>query len=234
MKRLQWTVLALAGVLCSASVSVAADATNSGITGDYVEARSAEVYAGPCVANSEVNLVGDQATLSWRIREGKWEGVPLDGLGVVAVVKAKATIGDPFSNPYPAKAVLIVDERATAEQRQALESFARAKGGRLLENVVAVESRPISLEERQHGSVVLTAGELVRIETRSMKQGDHLCGNEDVCYLPMTKLAHSMPVYTLVDEFNGKGLGVNWKISGKSSAFIGSFNYELPGGSLGR
>ena len=67
-----------------------------------------------------------------------------------------------------------------------------------------------------------------------MKEGDHLCGNEDVCFLPMTKLAHSMPVYTLVDEFNGKGLGVNWKISGKSSAFIGSFNYELPERSLGR
>jgi len=234
MKRTGLITLGFASILVCVGNVRAADISNAKISGDYVEARSAEVYAGPCVANSEVNLVGDQATLSWRIREGTWEGVPLDGLGVVAVVKAKATIGDPFSNPYPAKAVLIVDERATAEQRRALESFARAKGGRLLENVVAVESRPISFEERQHGSVALTAGELVRIETRSMKPGDHLCGNEDLCYLPMTKLAHSMPVYTLVDEFNGKGLGVNWKISGKSSAFIGSFNYELPERSLGR
>lgn len=225
MRRLGWTVLGFLCALSLAGVSQAADQPSASITGEYVETRSAEVFAGPCVANSEVNLVGDQATLSWRIREGKWDGAPLDGLGVVAVVKARATIGDPFSNPYPAKAVLIVDQRATAEQRQALESFARAKGGRLLENVVAVESRPISLEERQHGSVTLTAGELVRIETRSMKEGDHLCGNEDVCYLPMTKLAHSMPVYTLVDQFNGKGLGVNWKISNKSSAFIGRFNY---------
>ena len=151
--------------------------------------------------------------------------MPLDGLGVVAVVKARATIGDPYSNPYPARAVLVVDERATAEQRRALESFARAKAGRLLENIVAVETAPVALEERQHGSVTLTAGDLVRIETRTMKEGDHLCGNEEVCYLPMTKLAHSMPVFTLRDEFNGKGLGVNWKISGKSSAYVGSFRY---------
>ena len=51
-----------------------------------------------------------------------------------------------------------------------------------------------------------------------MKEGDHLCGNEDVCYLPTAQFDHSMPVFTLRDEFNGKGLGVTWKISGKSSA----------------
>ena len=223
MKRFGWTV---GGFLCAVSLAgVVQAADQSTVTGDYVETRSAEVYAGPCLANSEVNLAGDQATLSWRVREGSWDGVPLDGLGVVAVVKARATIGDPYSNPYPAKAVLIVDARATAEQRRALESLARAKGGRLLENIVAVETAPISLEERRHGSVALTVGDLVRIETRPMKEGDHLCGNEDICYLPMAKLDHSMPVFTLRDEFNGKGLGVTWKISGKSSAYVGSFRY---------
>lgn len=223
MKRMGWAVV---GFLCAGSLAgVLPAADQPSIAGDYVETRSAEVFAGPCLANSEVNLAGDQATLSWRVREGSWGGVPLDGLGVVAVVKARATIGDPYSNPYPARAVLIVDERATAEQRRALESFARAKGGRLLENVVAVEIAPVALEERQHGSVTLAAGDLVRIETRAMKEGDHLCGNEDVCYLPMTKLAHSMPVFTLRDEFNGKGLGVNWKIRGKSSAYVGSFRF---------
>ena len=175
--------------------------------------------------NSEVNLVGDQAILAWRINKGSWEGVPLDGLGVVAVVKARATIGDPYANPYPAKAVLIVEERATAEQRQALRSLVQAKAGRHLENIVAVEAAPVLLQERQHGSVTLTAGDLVRIETRSMKEGDHLCGNEELCYLPLSKLAHSMPVFTLVDQFSGKGLGVTWKLADKSSAFVGSFEY---------
>lgn len=218
-----WASLLLA--FSVAQLCLAADRFEGQIAGDYLEARSAEVYAGPCLMNSEANLAGDQAILSWRIREGSWDGVRLAGLGVVAVVKAQATIGDPYANPYPAKAVLIVDERATAEQSRALQSFARAQGGRLLENIVAVEKAPISFEERQHGSVTLAAGDIVRVETRPMKEGDHLCGNEELCYLPLTKLAHSMPVFTLVDQFRGRGLGVTWRLADKSSAFVGSFQY---------
>lgn len=217
-------------LLCFCLVSfpgfvLGADVAAATISGDYLETRSAEVYAGPCVSNSEVNLAGNQAILSWRINQGSWEGVALDGLGVIAVVKAKSTIGDPYGNPYPAKAVLIVDERATPEQRRALEDFARAKAGRLLENVVSVEASPIHFEERAHGSVVLAAGDIVRIETRSMTDQDHLCGNEELCYLPITKLVHAMPVFTLLSQFTGAGLDVKWRLADKSSAFVGSFSY---------
>ena len=33
------------------------------IAGDYVETRSADVWTGPCFANAEVGLAGDQAKL---------------------------------------------------------------------------------------------------------------------------------------------------------------------------
>jgi len=216
----------LASVLVAGSVALAnaADVKN-GLSGNYVETRSAEVFAGPCMANSEENLVGDQAILAWHISQGSWEGVALDGLGVAAAVKASGTIGAPDSNPYPAKAVLLVDERATPAQRRALESMARTKAGRLLEDVVAVQTAAIHFEERAHGSVLFTAGDQVRVETRTMQAGDHLCGNEDLCYLPLTKLAHSMPVFTLMERFTGNGLGATWSISGKSSSFVGNFQY---------
>ncbi|MBI3933799.1 MAG: DUF1326 domain-containing protein [Acidobacteria bacterium] len=223
MKTLVGTLWISAWLLGSGVSALAADLKNAAITGSYVETRSAEVFAGPCMANSEVNLVGDQAILAWHIAEGSWQGVPLGGMGVAAAVKASGTIGAPDSNPYPAKAVLLVDERATPEQRQALESFARARAGRLLDEVVSVIAAPISYEEREHGAVLFTAGEIVRVETRNMQAGDHLCGNEGLCYLPLTKLSHSMPVYTLMERFTGKGLGVTWSISGKTSSFVGSF-----------
>src|ERR1044072_9805820 len=90
------------------------------VSGDYIETRSADVWTGPCVANGEVNLAGDQAIMAWRVNKGEWNGVALDGLSVVGVVKAGATLGDQYNNPYPAKAVLIVDQNATAEQQKAL------------------------------------------------------------------------------------------------------------------
>ncbi len=199
------------------------------ISGDYVETRSANVYTGPCVANAESGLTGDQAILAWRIRKGSWQGVKLDGLGVVGVTKAKATLGDPYGNPYPAKSVLIVDVRANPRQRAALEAFAQTMAPELLRNVVTVETAPIHLalgKGEAHGSAELQAGNLARIKARPIGAKDHLCGNEHVYYPPLTQLSHAMPAYTINDEFKGRGLGVNWKINGKTNAFVGHFSYD--------
>src|SRR6266568_4671645 len=83
------------------AVVLAVVPAKAAIQGDYVEVRSADVYTGPCFANSEVDLEGKQAILTWKIRNGSWNGVNLDGLSVVAVVQANATLGDRFHNPYP-------------------------------------------------------------------------------------------------------------------------------------
>lgn len=196
------------------------------ITGDYVEVRSADVYTGPCFANSEVGLAGRQAILAWKIRRGSWRGTSLDGLSVVAVLNANATLGDPYHNPYPAYAVLIVAQQATAAQRKALVEFAKAMGGKLLEHVVRVDIAPIQMnigQGREHGQVELAAGDLASISTRSLCAGDHLCGNEEVYYPPLTRIAHAMPAYTREDSFHGQGLGVVWERRGARSAFIGTF-----------
>jgi hypothetical protein len=98
------------------------------IRGDYIETRSADVYTGQCFANGEVNLVGNEAILAWHVESGSWNGVPLDGLTVAAAVEARATLGDPYANPYPAKSVLIVDEEANSQQQAALVAFAHQMG----------------------------------------------------------------------------------------------------------
>src|ERR1700747_2313203 len=102
------------------------------IRGDYIETRSADVYTGQCFANGEVNLAGKEAILAWHVQNGSWDGVALDGLTIAAAVRARATLGDPYGNPYPAEAVLLVDEQANPQQSAALVSFARHMGGGLL------------------------------------------------------------------------------------------------------
>lgn len=198
------------------------------ISGDYMETRSADIYTGPCVANGEVGLIGDQAILGWQVRQGSWGGVPLDGLGVVGVVKAGATLGDIYSNPYPAKAVMIVDEKASPAQREALIGFAKEMAGELFRDVISVEVAPITMEishERGHYSkAALHAGNLAGIETRSIGEKDHLCGNEVTFYPPLTKMDHAMPAVAELDQFRGKALGVSWTLNGKRSAFVGTFS----------
>ena len=195
------------------------------IRGDYLETRSADVYTGQCFANGEVNLVGNEAILAWHIKSGSWNGVALDDLSVAAAVKAKATLGDPYANPYPAQAVLIIDDQATDSQRAALQAFAQHMGGELLKNVERVVVAPVALEvsQQNHGAALLRAGEFATVQTRSIGDKDHLCGNEVTFYPPLTELAHSMPAVALTDNYRGPGLGVSWDLHGKRSAFVGTF-----------
>jgi len=207
--------------------AMALPAAAAEIRGDYLETRSADVWTGPCFANGETGLVGREAILAWRVDKGAWQGVSLDGLSVVGVVKASATLGDPFASPYPARAVMIVDEKATADQRAALVAFAQEMGGGILDTVVRTEVAPIAMnvsrgEHEARGT--LQAGDLAQIETRAVSAKDKHCGNEDVYYPPLTSTTGALPAVAVVDQWSGEGLGVSWTTHDKRNAFVASFS----------
>lgn len=194
------------------------------IRGDYLEARTADVYTGPCFANGEVNLTGKKAVMAWKVRKGSWQGVDVDGLSVVAVVKARATLGDPYTNPYPARSVLVIDEKATNDQRKALVSFARSMGGELLDDVLGVHTAPIETNfNGKPGFASVKAGDIVELRTRALTHDDHICGNEFVFYPPLTEVSNATPAYTLAHAFRGGDLNSTWSCPLKRSAFVAEF-----------
>ena len=195
------------------------------IRGDYIEPRSADVYTGQCFANGEVNLVGKEAILAWHVQSGNWDGVALDGLTIAAAVRAKATLGDPYANPYPAQSVLLVDEQATPQQSAALVSFAQHMGGELLKNVEQTISAPMEMivNHERHGVALLRAGQFATVQTRSLGDKDHVCGNEVTFYPPLTQVSHSMPAVAVTDSYRGPSLGESWDTHGRRSAFVGTF-----------
>jgi hypothetical protein len=215
----------LIAVVFVALISVAAQAQQ--IHGEYVETRNADIYTGHCFANSEVGLMGDQAIVAWRISKGEWNGVRLDGLHVVGVTKAADTLGSLYTNPFPARAVLILDERANDQQRTALQAFAQEMGGRMFENVVRTETAPIKLDMEYHGehpmAARVEAGKFATISTRPIGEGDKICGHEEPYYPPLTPTAHTMPAVAELDQFKGAGLNTVWSLAGKRSAFVGNF-----------
>ena len=171
MRKSSWR--AVAGILFLAWPALAV----ASIRGNYIETRSADVYTGPCFANGEMGIAGQEATLVWQIDKGDFNGVDLDGLSVVSVVKASATLGDPFAQPLPARAVMIVDRQASPEQKAGLVAFARAMGGDLMENVVRTETAPIRIElhHDQEGHIeraIVQVSDLVRIEIRTTDDSD--------------------------------------------------------------
>lgn len=218
-------VLAALALVAGGAPSLGRDLPqDTSIVGDYMEARTSDVYVGPCFANSEVNLAGQEAVMAWKVREGSWQGVALEGLSVVAVVRANATLGDPHADPTPAQAVVVVDAKASREQRTALVELARAEAGALLDAVVAVETAPIAFDVGHHGAAALHAGEIAALTTRSLHEDDKICGYEELYYGPLTDIDHAHPGYTLTHEWKGPGLGTTWKSPHKRSAFVGEFS----------
>ncbi|HMB53933.1 MAG TPA: DUF1326 domain-containing protein [Thermoanaerobaculia bacterium] len=194
------------------------------VTGDYVEARTSDVWTGPCFANGEVNLVGQEAILAWRVKAGSWQGVPLDGLSVAAVVTASATLGDPYADPLPARSLLLVDAAADAAQRRALADFAREMAGELLSDVVSVEAAPISFAV-DGDAVRLTAGDVAELRTRALNHHDRHCGNEILYYPPLIEgVVGARAAATVVHAYRGGELGRTWSSPGKRSVYVGTFS----------
>jgi hypothetical protein len=219
------TFLALA---LASSFALAGSLPKAAIQGTYVEARNADVYTGPCYANSETSLTGDLAVMGWKVDKGQFNGVDISGLGVVGVLKASATLGDVINTPYPVQSVIIVDKKANARQREALVEFAKRMGGDLFQNVRQIDVQPISLEMENNNlhsvRAKLTAGDVAAVHTRPINDGDHHCSNEEVWYQPLTKVDHYMAGVTIAHEYKGKALNTTWSSPLKRSAFVASFH----------
>jgi hypothetical protein len=229
------SITALCGILVLAGSSVAGAA---GIRGDYIEARTADVFTGPCFSNAEVFIYGSQAVMAWRVTEGSFNGVDLSGLGVAAAVQGTTTFSE--DDPDRARAILIVDEKADSQQRDALVALAKSLAGRRLSHVVAVKAARISLKVEAHAmagtgehpeahgmphapAASFWAPGLASIVTRPLDDRDHACGNEVVAYEPLSRGASVLPAYTLGHHFKGQGLNSTWDDPNCRSSFVGRF-----------
>ncbi len=198
------------------------------ISGSYMEARTCQVYTGPCFANAEVNLTGKDALMAWNIKEGKKGGVDISGLSVVMVVAASDTFAfEGVNDPKSMKSAILVDEKASNEQREALVAFAKEHSGRAGKYVVRVDSSPITMSlDTGSLSGKLQAGKSVKLITRTAKKGDCICMNEVAYYPPLTRVTNFAAGVATEGEFTGKGLGTNWSVPQSRSAYMGTFAFE--------
>ena len=209
------------------------------VKGDYVEARTADVYTGPCFSNAEVFITGDHAVMAWKITEGTFEGENLSGLSIAAAIKGTNTFSKDVAKG--ARSVLIVDQSATAGQKKALIALAKALGGERLSNIEEIQSARINLtvEEMDEPATKSSPHQgmpkaprasvwvpgIAKILTRPLDEEDHACGNEVVEYAPLSKGVTAVPAYTLSHHFQGKQLGTTWNDPNCRSSFVGHFAY---------
>jgi Protein of unknown function (DUF1326) len=229
----------IGAVFCVSFLAFSASvASAAGIRGDYVEARTADVFTGPCFSNAEVFIYGNHAVMAWKVTEGSWKGIDLSGLCVAAAVNGTTTFSE--DKPEKATAVLIVDAKASDSQREALVEMAKSLGGARLSQIASVTAAKMSLKLEDH---TMSASEpahethgmprsprasfwaagLARIVTRPLDERDHACGNEVIAYPPLSHSVTAQPAFTLGHAFEGQGLNNRWDDPNCRSSFVGHF-----------
>jgi hypothetical protein len=186
------------------------------------------VYTGPCFANGQAGLTGEDAIMAWSIDRGSYEGVDLAGLKVVIVTNASDTLGfggTLVTYPDPIRSVIIVDEKATSRQREALVQFATVNGKHAGE-IVKVVTAPIEMSLDHFAAIgKLKAGSYAKITTRRLNHGDCVCSNEETFYPPLNDVKNAVPAFTVAGNYSGPGLGTRWSNDGSRSAYLASFSY---------
>ncbi len=212
---------------CFALASVPLLAANP-IRGKYVEARTCQVYTGPCFANGEVGSAGKNAIMTWMIDRGSYDGVDLSGQAAAVIVKASHTLGfNGFDDADTTKAVVVVDASANDRQQAALKSFVLDQTGIDEDDVAALQKADIEMQfDVDEVTASVNVGDVARLETRKARPGDCICSNESAYYPPLTQLLGCVPGVTVEGDVSARPLGTRWSIPDSRTAYLGLFSVD--------
>ena len=199
------------------------------IQGHYMEARTCQVYTGPCFANGEMGMAGKDAVMAWKIQQGSQDGIDLSGLNVAVVVRASHTLGHQgFANALAVRSMIVVDESADDEQRAALLQFVKSQAVAATLDIAAIEAAAINMDlDIVELTGRLTVGDLVTLNTRQARPGDCICSNESAFYPPLAHLEGFVPGVTIDGEVRARSLGTRWSIPDSRTAYLGTFSTSI-------
>ena len=217
MKRFAFAAAVM--IVATCALVFTSQAENVSLRGDYVEVRTASVFAGACHYNGEVVTTGRDAMMAWNVTSGKWQGVDLTGVRAMAIVTADANLSD---DKAPRSSELIIDAQASDAQSKAMIAALKAKYATALGNVVTVRSAPISFE--RNGRSYMVKADDATIDVEAMPN-DLCCKMPNlVWYSPLVGLENRKVGYTVRAGYSGKAISTPWSRSGENSAFYGSFS----------
>jgi len=206
-------------IVAVSALAFSSQAENVSLHGDYVEVRTASVFAGACHYNGEVVTTGRDAMMAWNVTSGKWQGVDLSGVRALAIVSSDQNLGEANA---ARQSEIIVDANASRTQALALINALKEKYAASLGNVVEVRSAPIKFERNGRTYAVLTNEAAINVEAMP---NDLCCKMPNlVWYSPLVGLENRKVGYTSKALYSGKVVGEPWSRSGENSAFYGTFS----------
>jgi hypothetical protein len=214
-----WIVM-LVAIVCVGAVAFSSQADNTTVRGDYVEVRTASVFAGACHYNGEVTTTGRDALMAWKVTSGKWNGVDLTGVRALAVISSE----DNLSNAQaPRRAELIIDKAATHDQAVAMLEALKSRYADSLGQIISVRTAPINFKHEGKTYEVSSAEAAINVEAMP---NDLCCRMPNlIWYSPLVSLGQRKVGYTVKALYSGHAVSDNWERAGENSAFYGSFAF---------
>lgn len=222
MRRFWFIALALAMLASlSGTATLNSQAETASVRGEYVEVRTASVFAGACHYNGELTTAGRDALLAWNVKSGLWQGVDLTGVQAVAIVSAGENLADKNA---ARQAEIIIGENASEAQSRAMLEALKGKYAKSLGKIISVRRGPLSFEHNSKAYSV-KADSFASINIEAMP--DDLCCKmpQLVWYSPLVPLENRKVGYTTKALYEGGNVGEPWQRSGENSAFYGTFAF---------
>ena len=218
MKR--FLIVALVLGFCAGAVALTSSAEITTVKGDYVEVRTASVFAGACHFNGEVTTAGREAIMAWNFTSGSYKGTDLSGLRAIAVVSSEENLDNANT---ARRAEIVLDASASHDQKVAMLEALKAKYAGTLGEIVSVRSAPITFKHEGKAYEVASAEAAINVEAMP---NDLCCRQPNlVWYNPLVPLSQRKVGYTLKAVYSGHEVGNTWERDGENSAFYGSFAF---------
>jgi hypothetical protein len=192
-------------------------ASEQAVTGRYVEARSASVYAGACHYGAEYTTQGREAVLAWDLSAGVVDGVSLEGVQVVAVVTAQDNLAQADAQR---ESVVYLDDDLPAATREAALAWLEREHADVLGTVRLVKSGDVSVDCAGDRYSVQVPG-LVRLEGEAMP--DRACCSmpSNVWYRPLVALGDRVVGQSEVFSVSDPDVGPAFVRHAENDAFLG-------------
>ena len=185
--------------------------STSPLEAQYVEVRTASVFAGPCHVNGELMTTGNDAMMAWKFD---------NGVRVIAAVSCDQNL---------------LHQEAARKSEILIDSPTKAAGDAALHTILSHESATLGkVVAIRHGSIDFRhENDEFQIESASFGsmdvQGlpDHDCCKQpnDVWYQPLVHLTGRMVGYTVNAQYSSGRAGETWQREDENGAFYGVVKY---------
>jgi hypothetical protein len=193
--------------------------------GSLLELHSCEVYAGPCVINSESCSGGRYMLRAWNFSGGQFAGSDLAGLRVALLQSSRANLA--ADSTHADNAVIYLPSGATEKQRAALSSWLKTEVADLKDAKVTSRVVPLNFARNATG-YAFSAGKDVTVATGSRETcAAGACG-EMLWYTPRTASTVFTVVLNQSSQVFEPSLNLKWQDFGKRSVFLARFGEESP------